>query len=64
VSGIEGMGWKDRCRGVKGEHSGMGKDDKEFRIEMKGVEPMAEEITGGMKRQKKLCRKKWGRKEI
>jgi len=32
---------------------GMGKDDKEFRLEMKEAERKAEEITGEMERQKK-----------
>jgi len=35
----------------------MGKDDKEFRLEMKEAERKADEITGEMKGQKKKCRK-------
>jgi len=42
----------------------VGKDDKEFGLEMKEAERKADEITGEMKRQKKkLCRKKWGGKK-
>jgi hypothetical protein len=41
----------------------MGKDDKEFRLEIKKAERKADEITGEMKRQKKNCvGKKWGKK--
>ena len=32
----------------------MGKDDKEFRLEMEEAERKADEITGEMKRQKKI----------